>query len=151
MISTRGLEVSSLNGLPIRFNRTVPVRARCFWVPLFAENVTTKAASGPPCLPKMCTCKISKRASRVPLGKRALGNCWAKGPAVVGIRGTLGNGALWASRVLGGWANGAFGVYSAAIPNGKPFRVDVISIETRFWAFQVSSKHDPCTGSYSHP
>ena len=74
----------------------------------------------------------SKRASRVPLGKRALGNCWAKGPAVVGIRGTLGRGALWASGVLGGWANGAFGGCSAAIPNGKPFRVDVISIETRF-------------------
>ena len=28
---------------------------------------------------------------------------------------------------LGGWANGAFGGCSAAIPNGKPFRVDVIS------------------------
>ena len=66
------------------------------------------------------------------MGKRALGSCWAKGPAVVGIRGTLGRGALWASGVLGGWANGAFGGCPAAIPNGKPFRVDVISIETRF-------------------
>ena len=73
-----------------------------------------------------------KRASRVPLGKRALGSCWAKGPAVVGIRGTLGRRALWASGALGGWANGAFGGCSAAIPNGKPFRVDVILIETRF-------------------
>lgn len=33
----RGIEVSSLNGLLIPFNRTVPGRGR-FWVSLFAEN-----------------------------------------------------------------------------------------------------------------
>ena len=33
-------------------------------------------------------------------------------------------------RALGGdWANGAFGGCSAAIPNGRLFRADVISIE----------------------
>ena len=58
---------------------------------------------------------------------------WGRGLlGVAGPTGTLGRGALWASGVLGGWANGAFGGCSAAIPNGKPFRVDVILIETRF-------------------
>ena len=31
-----------------------------------------------------------KRALRVTLGKRAIGSCWAKGPAAVGIRAWLG-------------------------------------------------------------
>ena len=76
---------------------------------------------------KMSPSKISRRASRVPLGKRALGSCWAKGPAVVGIRGALGRGPYGPQGslgVLGGWANGAVGGCSAAIPNGKPFRMD---------------------------
>ena len=47
-----------------------------------------------------------------------------------GPRGSLG--------VLGRWANGAVGCCSAAIPNGKPFRLDAISIATHL--FHVSPR-----------
>ena len=74
--------------------------------------------------------KILGRASRVTLGKRAIGSCWAKGPAAVGIRGWLGKvgpyGPEWPKGLWGDGmgafgahgANGAFGGYSEAIPSG---------------------------------
>ena len=67
------------------------------------------------------------RALRVTLGKRAIGSCWAKGPAAVGIRGQLGKvgpcgpewlKGLWGDGVGAHGANGACGGYSEAIPSG---------------------------------
>ena len=80
--------------------------------------------------PKIVRMSKFGRALRVTLGKRAIGSCWAKGPAAVGIRGWLGKvgpyGPEWPKGLWGDGmgafgahgANGAFGGYSEAIPSG---------------------------------